>query len=454
MHQVNSAYALEEPYNIQELPKKANKLRPLLPKQTEIQGQSDLQLKPEIAPHQRAYKCFECPQNFASFRQLKNHEVTHDLEKINVCKFCCSLFANAEALEKHSSEMHEDLNYWCPTCSKQYKNRGHLLNHISKVHHRNGLIYYCCLCPQQALPTQYESKLALQQHFQAVHLLLSSNQDYEDENHKIEMNEEFLDEFLLNGATENSFQFSECWDALDLHLPDVLHLNNHIDENITAAAKAGAAYKCPKCCDHFLNQKMLTTHLAAIHSLSVLICNKCEASFQQWEELWKHKANHRISDTFQTNENLCKICDKSFKSSAALNYHIKTHSVAESKPHSCPYCGKEFLAFINLKQHLRIVHSLIKKHICLLCDKQFATLDHLKKHVLSQHQNERKHTCHVCAKNFTQLCHLKQHLAIHTSGKTLHCNICNSSFWRKVDLMRHIITKHDQAASSRGECAT
>lgn len=402
----------------------------------------------------RVYKCGECSDKFASFRQLKAHENIHITQSdvgISICIYCCSLYANAETLEKHISECHIDGRYLCVPCAKLYKSRGQLLKHVlSNIHNANALLYYCSLCPRsEKVPSEFVSLTSLQRHYQETHLLMPENQD-EDEV-EIEMNEEFLDEFLLSNVNENSFHFSECWDALDLNLPDMLHLTN-TDVNCTDTKDHGILnsqfnFKCPKCFEGFLNQKTLLQHIAHKHELPVLICNKCDASFKDYTQLIHHKRIHHVQFSIERKVDgkllKCEICDKIFRSNAALNYHVKTHlRIFLDAPHECPYCRKAFYTDTNLKQHIRVIHSQIKRHTCELCDKPFATLDHLKKHVLSQHQNERKHVCHICAKSFTQLCHLKQHLAIHTTGKTQQCLKCEEKFWRKIDVQRHMIKKH------------
>ncbi|XP_036338259.1 zinc finger protein 470-like isoform X1 [Rhagoletis pomonella] len=402
----------------------------------------------------RVYKCGECSDIFNSFRQLKVHEAFHISQAengISICIYCCSLFANAETLEKHIGECHSNGRYLCVPCSRTYKSRGQLLKHVnSSAHNASALLYYCSLCPRsEKSHIEFLSRPALQQHYQEMHLLMPANQDEDDV--EIEMNEEFLDEFLLNNVNENSFNFSECWDALDLNLPEMLHLTSTDEDDpnakVNIVQNTEFPFKCPKCYEGLSSQKFLLQHCAHKHGLRVLICNKCDSSFKDYTQWIHHKRTHRVQCEvvrIGKGEPLkCEICDKIFQSNAALNYHVKTHLRSSMQAaHECPYCQKHFHSDINFKQHIRIVHSHTKRHKCELCDKPFATLDHLKKHVLSQHQNERKHICQVCAKSFTQLCHLKQHLAIHTTGKSQQCIKCTEKFWRKIDLQRHMLKKH------------
>ncbi|XP_004525402.1 zinc finger protein 271 isoform X1 [Ceratitis capitata] len=447
---------------IQNIETNIRKWRAILPKEQE-KAQGDIQEsiytlndKTKNIKSKRVYKCTECTDVFNSFRQLKVHEAIHPTKSegsaISICIYCCSLYANAESLEKHINECHANGHYICVPCTKEYKSRGQLLKHVhSNAHNAKALLYYCGLCPRsEKSPIEFPSRSALQQHYQETHLLMPVNQDEDDV--EIEMNEEFLDEFLLNNVNENSFNFSECWDALDLNLPDMLHMTNS-DKSPTQAKdyeNAEFLYKCPKCYDGFKQQKTLLQHIAHKHELPLLICSKCDASFKDYTQWIQHKETHQVQLGCRRNSKdkdkvlQCGICDKIFRSNPALNYHIKTHLRGFlDAPHECPYCKKCFHTDTNLKQHIRIVHCQNKRHTCKLCDKLFSTLDHLKKHVLSTHQNERKHICHVCAKSFTQLCHLKQHLNIHNRGKTHQCLKCDEKFWRKIDLQRHIIKKHN-----------
>ncbi|XP_037945056.1 telomere zinc finger-associated protein-like [Teleopsis dalmanni] len=385
------------------------KQRSLLPKE-EVSTTKRVSSKENLKKDRRVYRCTECPEVFYSFRQCTAHQKLH--EKVmettltNICAFCCSLYASSEQLAKHQIECHSEGSYNCVQCPfKHYKNKGHLLKHISSKHQQNSLLYYCTLCNKTEESSNFVyflSRHMLEQHFYDNHL----SNDVE-----MDMNEEFLDEFLLTNSEGNDLHFSECWDALDLNLPDMMLQMQANDKNVITHA----AFQCPKCYLSCTTQNELLQHLAHKHQLETLICNKCEASYNNLNEYRTHK-----SECQQNN------ASKSFTS------------------HKCPYCEKRFMARNNFKQHLRIVHTNFKRHVCQLCDKQFATLDHLRKHVLSQHQNERKHICHVCAKSFTQLCHLKQHLTIHTVGKTIKCSLCEVTFWKKIDLQRHIVKKHNR----------
>lgn len=398
--------------------------KPILPKTT---TKTDIckNLEKCFEVKTRLYKCLQCAESFKSFKHLSEHEKEFCKNKfvkdLKVCAHCHKSFSKESFLSKHVALKHPQGEFLCCLCpDKVFTAKGYLARHIKKVHNHKSLQYFCGECEKlQCVPLLEE----LREHFEQKHPIESTKTALEDqtgnalndEDMDLEMHEEFLDEFLLAHTNENSFQFSECWEALDLHLPDMLQAGVSSLNNVHEFTQA---FSCPKCFEQFKNPQPLLKHLAEIHGLPVLICRVCSKCFTSFRDFKLHK----LQKCFK----ICKLSPKL----------------------ECPYCSKSLKTASNLKQHLRIVHCQLKRHICQLCDKQYSTLDHLKKHVLSQHQNERKHLCTVCDKSFTQLGHLKQHLAIHSTGKTVQCSECPLKFWRKIDLTRHCQKKHSSSSNA------
>ncbi|XP_013105184.1 zinc finger protein 135 isoform X2 [Stomoxys calcitrans] len=387
--------------------------KPILPKTEHRRAHIEIDNSASRTSHSRLYKCLECAESFKSFKHLRQHEFgfcnIFNINGVFACKYCHLCFKAATSLANHESSQHPEQQFLCCLCEdKLFTSKGYLTRHIQKTHNHSFLQYFCGECDEAMIMT---TKNDVKKHFESSHTgQKCSNEapahalENEDEGDMdLEMHEEFLDEFLLAHSNENSFQFSECWEALDLHLTDMLHAQTTHSHNGETHTQA---FQCPKCFEPFQNPQPLLQHLAESHNISVFLCQICQQTFPTSNDFKLHKRS---------------ICSKS-TSATCVN---------------CPFCGKAFSSTLKLKQHLRIVHTQNKKHICQLCDKQFSTLDHLKKHVLSQHQNERKHICHICSKSFSQSCHLKQHLAIHTIGKTIKCTECPERFWRNIDLYRH-----------------
>jgi uncharacterized Zn-finger protein len=77
-------------------------------------------------------------------------------------------------------------------------------------------------------------------------------------------------------------------------------------------------------------------------------------------------------------ENLCKVCNKSFKYKNNLVQHMKKHDA--SSQFKCSYCGKVCYRQDHLDSHLRI-HTGEKPFKCPLCDKAFSYKQGMVAHV-------------------------------------------------------------------------
>ncbi|KAI9581384.1 telomere zinc finger-associated protein-like [Glossina fuscipes] len=390
-------------------------LKKILPKinlDTEIVKETVLKNR-----NSRMYKCSECSKSFTRFKALKEHEQRHafnndcaDVTVCYVCQYCHLTYKSQASLDKHVGRQHNNRKLQCYSCRRFYISKGYLLQHCKRVHQRSTFNYYCGECPETVV---FQTREIAKNHFLQNHVtqIINTESVLADDNMDLEMHEEFLDEFLMSHTNENSFQFSECWEHLDLNLPDMLQPNPL--QTLLKNEGTCEAFPCPQCAEQYKQPQSLLKHLNEKHNFQLVFCKNCCTTFATLNEF-----------TLHLNSGKCAM--------------VTTKALL-----SCPYCSKFFQTLTQLKQHLRIVHTQKKRHICQLCDKQYATVDHLKKHVLSQHQNERRHICHVCAKRFTQMGHLRQHLAIHTTGKTVQCADCSQKFWRKIDLKKHRQKKHN-----------
>lgn len=84
----------------------------------------------------------------------------------------------------------------------------------------------------------------------------------------------------------------------------------------------------------------------------------------------------------------------------------------------------------------------IKQFPCATCNSSFTRRDNLKKHVLSIHENM-KDKCKFCGNKYRKD-KLKEHIsAVHEGKKPHKCELCNASFGRIWDMKTHI-QSHDK----------
>ena len=156
----------------------------------------------------------------------------------------------------------------------------------------------------------------------------------------------------------------------------------------------------------------------------------------------------------------------------------KKKKTTESLPKQCDHCKMIYPKFIDLKQHMSLVHSekmedFEKKHktcVCLLCpykaysrnqlaahlksshvknvncrlcDSAFYTEEDLRRHQTRHENEENKFPCRKCGKYFMKLARLKLHLAtVDCDVKLLQCPNCPKMVAREK-LKRHLVTHDD-----------
>ena len=146
-------------------------------------------------------------------------------------------------------------------------------------------------------------------------------------------------------------------------------------------------------------------------------------------------------------QNLCKICGKSFTRAHDLKVHI--HFVHEgNKPprnSKCETCGKLFPSAQNLKRHIHTVHEGLKDYKCESCGKSYAYKSSLRDHIISVHQDGKDFMCNSCGKEFKIIKHLNVHIStVHEKKLPYKCELCNFSARAPAILKQHVKIVHEK----------
>jgi KRAB domain-containing zinc finger protein len=110
----------------------------------------------------------------------------------------------------------------------------------------------------------------------------------------------------------------------------------------------------------------------------------------------RHASVHEENATHQ-----CIKCNRKYGMGEAFIDHMLVHQ--NLKPFSCKECGKNFLKFYQLKNHLKAHSDFAKPHLCQECGKSFSEADYLNRH-LKRHSGIKPYACPVCPKTFTFKC--------------------------------------------------
>ena len=83
----------------------------------------------------------------------------------------------------------------------------------------------------------------------------------------------------------------------------------------------------------------------------------------------------------------------------------------------------------NMNRHIKMVHEEKKPFKCELCDKSFFQKVDRKKHVESIHEGKKPFKCELCDKSFSQKGSRKIHVeSVHEGKKPFQCEICDIFF--------------------------
>ena len=92
------------------------------------------------------------------------------------------------------------------------------------------------------------------------------------------------------------------------------------------------------------------------------------------EELKNFFANHKSKKALK-----CDICPSSFQNRQNLSRHKRTHT--GEKPHKCDHCPFAFLMKGNLQEHVKRIHKAEKTFNCELCSFSCVSKFYLKRHI-------------------------------------------------------------------------
>lgn len=285
--------------------------------------------------------------------------------------------------------------------------------------------YKCFACPKTFLD--------------AVSLKNHTTNDHSIKDFKRQLNNKTRDKNVKVDVT-----YLQCKICLQT-LPNMNNLKLHLKEhgkNIDMESEdylipfklSGDNFECQVCGEKYLKLRLLIIHMNK--HFNNFSCEICGSVFISINMLQRHLKTH------ETGSFPCDKCDKVFSNSAKKRLHYKGVHLKEF-PRRCPICPERFNSNYQRTKHLRIVHNQTTGlYRCDTCGREYDLKYHLLIHIRSVHLQERNQECPICNSRFFSKYCLSRHMVIHTGEKNYKCEVCGKAYARKKNLREHSRT-HD-----------
>ncbi|XP_012284490.1 zinc finger protein 808-like, partial [Orussus abietinus] len=140
------------------------------------------------------------------------------------------------------------------------------------------------------------------------------------------------------------------------------------------------------------------------------------------------------SQTFESNEKACEICNERFHFVTRLVAHLRiVHGI--HRPFKCNTCDKTYPQQFMLNAHVKKSHTP-KTVPCGVCDFMGVSATDVERHK-NRHHKDVKFTCEICSEVFFEKSALMTHTTMHDFMQFQQCNACGSTFDDVYSLKEH-----------------
>ncbi|OCT87130.1 zinc finger protein 592 [Xenopus laevis] len=372
-----------------------------------------------------AFRCIHCGVVFMSLGMLKAHIQEKHCEVFHKCSFCPMAFKNAESTAAHITAQHPTANhknsqiiYKC-SCETVFNKKRLLHQHFYQ--NTNTLLVSVFKCPECQLA--YMQKQLLVQHLKAVHGLPKAPEEPSGSMKK------------TDSAVKKSEDKSAKPQAKSDLPPPAAKKESEASESQNKMKLAG--WTCGECSEWILDRETYVFHMKKSHG-------KCMKRYP------------------------CRLCERSFNSSASLKRHMRNNHDTK-KDYTCCYCTDKpvFAKPSMLANHIILMHGIKNPELPQLPTNSLSIGEtpaqsgerekasrpkRTAKEALKEEndtlnpEGKKLRALYKCAKcGFTAdsstefLRHIPQHKTDNSTCQCVHCGLCYTS---QISLNRHLFIVH------------
>lgn len=290
------------------------------------------------------FDCSICPRSFRSSVSLRRHEAAHKRFR-HRCQICGVLHSTALSLEIHKCTRHSSSEdqFRCSFCQKECDRADKLRKHMTAKHggETGGeRLFSCHICSRQ-----FRWKHSLKDHIvlheaengsPAVKVLKCRHCD------QLYPSQYALKAHMITHSNQRRFPCDKCGIAFKR--------KHALVEHCQAVHCTEKKFQCSNCGQTFAVKRYLDAHCKLAHAQTQTpnMCSECPKKFKTSKGLSSH---FRTCHTDVPKKYICDLCHKKFALYRDLRRHKLTHGGDRS--HKCENCGSAFYRADNLQRHLK-----------------------------------------------------------------------------------------------------
>eukprot|EP00092_Neocalanus_flemingeri_P020005 GFUD01021665.1.p1 GENE.GFUD01021665.1~~GFUD01021665.1.p1 ORF type:complete len:1180 (+),score=324.74 GFUD01021665.1:293-3541(+) len=166
-------------------------------------------------------------------------------------------------------------------------------------------------------------------------------------------------------------------------------------------------------------------------------CTICKDAFVKVGQLSKHfNIYHKISMLESGKPFQCKICNSNFLQLSTLDKHLQVEPHGQEFSFDCPECSKTFKYSASLEQHLR-THSSVKPFQCSSCTRTFNWEASIRMHIKKCKEVLIDETVKVKKTKVAQKPEVRIEVGVGAESLTVKCSRCGEDLRDQGQLSGH-----------------